>query len=246
MSIPFALKVKLIPTLLTGLILLSALSLKEASAITLWTEPEKTIVTGDSLYRKTVPDEVREAAIEALSHYPELEKVPIRFIFKERFQSSFMEAQPELISFIKNRKKRVYVIKMTRSMLFKKKNIPIEELPHKVLVGWIGHELGHIMDYRQRSSANMALFGLRYYLFDSYKAKAEREADLFAIRHGLADEIIATKKFILSNSSLPKYYIAKIERLYLSPAGVLELVKEIEEEDPDDAIEEIEEVEEES
>lgn len=197
--------------------------------------------TNDVLYRKTVPQEVAQAAREALSHYPELQKLRIEFEYDKEFHNSFMQAQPRVSSFFNSKKERVYLILMTRKMVIEDKKIPIEELPHEVLVGWFGHELGHIMDYTQRNSLGMVLFGMRYYLFDSYKIKAEREADLFAIRHGLAKEIIATKNFILSNTSLPPSYIAKIERLYLSPQGVLEIVKKIEEE-KEEAIEELEEV----
>ena len=109
-------------------------------------------------------------------------------------------------------------------------DIPIENIPHKVLVGWFGHELGHIMDYSKKNGAGMVWFGFTYLAFDKSKIKAERRADIEALKHGLADEIIATKNFILANTSLPMVYKERIRKYYISPEKVLELVEEMEEE----------------
>ncbi|MDZ7849020.1 MAG: hypothetical protein U5L96_21135 [Owenweeksia sp.] len=192
-------------------------------------ESQSTIADSNDLsFRKTIPSEVKVAAFKALRHYPELADIRISFEYDEEFNNSFMQAQPIVSSFFKDRKDRAYRIKMTRHMMVNDSMIPVEEVPAKVLVGRPGHELGHIMDYTTRSSINMVWFGMRYLTSDKYKREAEHKADLYAIKHGLSEEIIATKKYILNNASLPKRYRQKIRRLYLSPENVLSLVNELE------------------
>lgn len=57
--------------------------------------------------------------------------------------------------------------------------------------------------------------------------QAERNADKYAVQHGLGNYIIKTKNFILNNHDLPPDYIARIKRLYLSPQQILDLIKEL-------------------
>jgi hypothetical protein len=101
------------------------------------------------------------------------------------------------------------------------------------MIGWIGHELGHIMDYEARSSIGMIGFGFGYVFSKKYVHKAERIADTYAVERGMADYIIATKNFILDHTELPQAYKNKIARLYLSPDDIVELVTELEEEEQD-------------
>jgi hypothetical protein len=108
----------------------------------------------------------------------------------------------------------------------KGEKIPIQELPEGVLVGWIGHELGHIMDYLKRNNWSMILFGIGYYTSKSFIISAERAADTYAINHDLGDYILATKDFILHKADMPERYIKRIKRLYLSPEEVMDLVED--------------------
>lgn len=207
---------------LSSLYLLSCVVMMIGSAFAI----DPSIEEGD----KVIPQSVEAAAREALSYYPELQDIPIEFEFKDDMGHSFMQAQPRVGSLFNDKENRKYVIKMTREMIIDDEYIPVSEIPHKVLVGWFAHELGHVMDYLNRSSSELVWFGTKYWVSDKFKSVAERNADIFAIKHGLSEEIIATKKFILKNSSLPEEYVAKIKRLYLSPANVLEIVQKLEEE----------------
>lgn len=112
----------------------------------------------------------------------------------------------------------------------KQSSIPIQQLPDEVMIGWIGHELGHIMDYETRSNAGLVVFGISYYLSGTYVKKAEVIADTFAVNHGLGRHIILTKRFILDHAEIPQSYKNKISRLYLSPDVIMEQVRKLEEE----------------
>lgn len=82
-------------------------------------------------------------------------------------------------------------------------------MPEDVLIGWIGHELGHLMDYLHCSWWSMILFGIGYLTSKSFIISAERAADTYAVNHGLGDYILATKDFILHQAGMPECYIKK-------------------------------------
>tara|TARA_R110001606_G_scaffold197075_1_gene344580 strand:- start:173 stop:622 length:450 start_codon:yes stop_codon:yes gene_type:complete len=143
-----------------------------------------------------------------------------------------MSARPSFRSVFSILEERTYVIYVRRRFNIDGKLMQIEELPQTILVGWIGHELGHIMDYKDRSVLSLLGFGLGYLILGKYIRAAERRADEFAVRHGLRAEILETKNFILNNTHLPERYKNKIKRLYLSPEEIMEIVNTDEKEIP--------------
>lgn len=175
--------------------------------------------------KKQIPAELRNVILKALSFYPKFQNIEIDFIFNEHIRKSVMQAQPKFTSMFGSRKRRTYLVKISRNFELKGKKIPIQELPEKVLVGWIGHELGHIMDYLQRNNWSMILFGIGYYTSKSFIMSAERVADTYAINHDLGDYILATKEFILHEAGMPDKYINRIKKLYLSPEEVMDIVE---------------------
>ncbi|MHA7056923.1 hypothetical protein ACWGOQ_0006865 [Aquimarina sp. M1] len=178
---------------------------------------------------KIIPDGIQKEVLIALSHYPELEEVYIEFKIKPSLKKSFMKAQPRFSSLLKSKSKRKYVILMSETFKVDDLELKFKDVPPRVLIGWIGHELGHILDYHQRSSLNLIFFGLKYWLSKNYIREAERVADTYAVTHSMKDYILETKKFILNHSSLSEKYKARIKQLYLSPDEILLLVKEQEE-----------------
>lgn len=172
-----------------------------------------------------VPSELKDVIQQALSFYPKLKNEKIDFVFNENIRKSVMQAQPRYTSMYGRRKWRTYIVKISRYFELKGKKIPIQNLPEKVLIGWIGHELGHIMDYLKRNNWSMFLFGIGYFTSKSFIMAAERVADTYAIDHKLGDYILATKEFILHESGMPEKYIQRIKRLYLSPEEVMDLVE---------------------
>lgn len=178
---------------------------------------------------KVIPDLLREEILLALAYYPELLPTPIEFVILDpSIKKSVMQAQPLVSTLFKPKAQRGYVIKISRYFKSNTRPMPIETIPQNILVGWVGHELGHIMDYLDRSVWSMARYGLGYLLSKRYLRQAERAADLHAISHGLGEKIVGTKNFILDHADLPERYKAKIRRLYLSPEETVLLVEEYE------------------
>lgn len=189
-----------------------------------------TIPTYESFkVNKKIPSPIEANVLKALSFYPELQDVPISFEFKKNIRGSVMQAQPVFTSLLRQRHLRKYRINISALFKLTHSAIPIHQIPDNIMIGWIGHELGHIMDYESRSNFGMIGFGLGYLLSPGYIKKAELLADTYAVNHGLGDFIIATKRFILDHAELPQSYKDKIARLYLSPDDIVEQVKKLEE-----------------
>ena len=178
-------------------------------------------------FNKAIPDEIKEVTLKALSFYPQLKDVRIEFVFNENIRKSVMQAQPKFVTMFGSRKNRTYIIKISRYFNLKGKHIPIHDLPEDVLIGWIGHELGHILDYLKRSNWSLILFGIGYLTSKSFIISAERVADTYAVNQGLGEYILATKDFILHQAGMSEEYIRKIQKLYLPPEEIMYLMENI-------------------
>lgn len=178
---------------------------------------------------KIIPESILNEAKIVLSYYPELEDVEIEFKFKQDIKKSFMQAQPKISNLFKGKKNRSYYVFMSNKFLIEDEEFSMADVPSEVLIGWLGHELGHIMDYRHKSALGLVIFGARYITSENYIKEAERAADTYAVNSGMGDYILATKDFILNHSHLSDSYKERIARLYLSPEEILVLVNELEE-----------------
>ncbi|SIS71657.1 hypothetical protein [Belliella pelovolcani] len=175
--------------------------------------------------QNSIPQELNEVIIKALDFYPDMKDVKIEFVLSKNIRKSVMQAQPKFITMLGPSKNRSYIIKISRFFKLKGKVKPIQELPDDVLVGWIGHELGHIMDYLNRSNWSLLLFGVGYLTSKSFIMAAERVADTYAVDHGLGDYILATKNFILHEAGMTEKYIQKINKLYLPPEEIIYMME---------------------
>jgi exoribonuclease R len=187
-------------------------------------------------HNKQIPALIEQNVLKALSFYPELKNTVISFIFKTNIKTSVMQAQPVFTTLLWKRKDRRYRINISAHFKLIHCDLSITEIPDEVMVGWIGHELGHILDYEHRSNAGIVSFGYRYLFSRAYVKEAERVADTYAVERGLGKYIIATKRFILDHAEIPQAYKNKIARLYLSPDVIVELVKKLEEKKQKEAV----------
>lgn len=175
--------------------------------------------------KKTIPKNIKNEVELALMHFPELKDIPIEFKFKKNIKKSVMQAQPTFTGVFNSRKNRSYKVLISEKFKITGEEFKTVDMPSEVLVGWIGHELGHIMDYQERSGFNLLGFGIKYVLFKEYVKKAERAADSFAVGRGMSDYILKTKRFILDNSEINPTYKERIKQYYLSPDEIMEMVE---------------------
>jgi len=171
-----------------------------------------------------IPEDIKTTVNKALAHYPQLKDTKIEFRFKKNIKKSTMQARPTFGSFFKSRKNRHYVILISEKFKIADKEFLTRHIPDAIFIGWIGHELGHIMDYQNRSKLNLIWFGLKYVFSQNHIVEAERAADSFAVAHGMEDYILKTKDFILNNADITQSYKDRIKKYYLSPEEIMELV----------------------
>lgn len=172
------------------------------------------------------PDELQEVVQRALAFYPDLQDTRITFKFKKHIHKSTMQAQPAFFSLFGPRKKRHYKVLISERFQISGKEFETRDIPPDILVGWFGHELGHIADYKQRSSFNLFFFGLAYLLSDRHIRSTERTADAVAVSRGMESYILKTKEFLLNHSSISPGYRQRILKYYLSPEEIMALVDE--------------------
>ena len=181
----------------------------------------------NQLYPKAViPESIKNEIETALSFYPELKDTAINFEFKKNIKKSTMQAQPTASSFLKRKGQRSYNIFISETVKISGEVLYTVDMPQEVLIGWIGHELGHVMDYKNRSILNLMWFGVKYLLSDNHIATAERAADTYAVQSGMEQYILKTKDFILSQANLEQSYIARIKKYYLSPEEIMEIINQ--------------------
>jgi hypothetical protein len=178
---------------------------------------------------KKIPAEIEKNVLTALSFYPELKNTKINFIFKSNIKTSVMQAQPVFTSLLQRRKNRRYRINISAHFKLINAKMPILSIPDPVMIGWIGHELGHILDYEGKTNPEIVSFGYHYLFHPTFVKHAEMVADSLAVERGMGNYIVATKRFILDHAALPQAYKDKIKRLYLSPDVIVEQVKKLEE-----------------
>lgn len=174
----------------------------------------------------SAPSSISSDVKTALSYYPDLEQTPITIKFKKKIRKSTMLAQPDFKTLLGPRRGRKYIILISAVIRIGTKEFNTADIPKDVMIGWLGHELGHIVDYTRRNWANLLLFGARYVFFDKHIKSAERTADAIAVARGMEDYILKTKTFILNNADLPDHYKNRIRKYYLSPEEILLLVQE--------------------
>jgi hypothetical protein len=170
------------------------------------------------------PKSIREEAEKALYYYPKLHNTSIELKFNDMVRKNFMQAQPKWKSLFSSRKKRSYIILISKKFKVENQFFTIDEIPKDVLIGWLGHELGHVMDYRSRSTLGMIVFGIKYLYSHAHIQEVERAADDYAVRHGMGKYILKTKDFILNHTSLSEKYKQHMRKFYLSPEEILELI----------------------
>lgn len=141
-------------------------------------------------------------------------------LVRGRIRSSTMLAQPKFSLRTLFGGRNDYRIKVGLHVRGHDDLVP-EDLNDDVLAGWFAHELGHIIDYANRSNLEMIWYGIKYVFSPKFKKNVECRADRIAIEHGFCREIVAMKRFILENDDLAKPYKDKINRFYMSVEDAL-------------------------
>ncbi len=154
---------------------------------------------------------LNKPAVEALSHYPELDSTHI--IFKYKSMPWMMAARPATRFIFQPRKKRTYFILVSTNEKMNADTI-IKLMPYEAKVGILGHEMAHISDYEDMNRIELLFFGIKYVICTR---KVEKQTDLKTIEHGLGDELLEYNEYIMENKFVTEKYLRKRARNYMKP-----------------------------
>lgn len=148
------------------------------------------------------PD-IRFDILTALSYYPELAGVKIKFSYKPIKQT--MNSRPSPLNMFRKKANWRYSI-IVNNNKGRYKALPFEKLPFSMKVGWLGHELAHTLQYKQMRSGEMVVFAFKYVFSKRFVRKAERYSDLITIEHGLAYPLYIGIDFLQNSKDIDEKY----------------------------------------
>jgi len=139
----------------------------------------------------------------ALTYFPELECVKIRFSYKPIRQT--MNSRPSPLNIFRAKDKWHYTI-IVNNNRGRHKGLCFENLSYTIKIGWLGHELSHIIEYQQLNRAETIAFALRYVFSKSFVRSVERYTDFLTIEHGLAFPLYNGTDFLLNSKDIDAKY----------------------------------------
>jgi hypothetical protein len=174
--------------------------------------------------RKQIPDDIKCQTLQALSCYSELKETKIIFRYRKRVTP--LSSRPLLLSLLRKRENRIYLI--TISSKTKKRISPIllSNLPFNAQVGVLGHELAHILDFSKKSTKQ--LITLFFKKFKSkYTDQFEFNTDLICINHGLGFQLYDWSEFVREALNIKEWKGAsdscnlnEIKQRYMNPQTI--------------------------
>lgn len=178
---------------------------------------------------KTLPEGFELQALLALSHFPELHDIKIRFILGD--VNIPLSSRPYWRSMLNSSKNRIYHIIIDEFLEGGKKGsreaLLLKNQPFNAQIGIIGHELSHTAYYLDRSFFGIAKDALCQ--LGDCRIAFERNTDLRLIAHGLGWQRYDHSVFVrsrLNNSNAEPFILDGGGGAYMSPAEILERINE--------------------
>ena len=88
------------------------------------------------------------------------------------------------------------------------------------MVGWIGHELGHVLHYSHKSGGGIMFIGIKYAV-PGYRRKMERFTDQLAIQHNLGYALYEGVDYTINSSHASEHYKNNQEKFYLHTEEII-------------------------
>lgn len=179
--------------------------------------------------KKFIPDMVRNSALIALSWYPELKETKI--IFRLRKRLTPLSSRLQYTSIFRSKKRRVYVITISRSSNSRFAQIIFSNLPFNAQIGVIGHELAHISYFNCKRIPELA--GLYFKKINTkFVDRYEFNTDSACINHGLGYQLCEWSEYVRRSLKIKEwkgtnadYYhegYVKMRQRYMNPETIKE------------------------
>ncbi len=137
-----------------------------------------------------------------------------------------MAAQPRIWSIFRKREKRKYKIVVNKNSQSAQAKL-LHAAPFDALIGVMGHEMSHVLDYSKKSGWQVAWFGIRY-LGKNYRRKVERQTDSIAIMRGFGEQLYRYSFFVVREADVSEKYRQYKLDFYMKPEEIYEMMKNIE------------------
>lgn len=179
------------------------------------------MLMGENKSLNTTDQKLKLAFYVALLHYPELHDKKISLRLKSI--SSTMQAQPHPNFILKRKSQRAYKININDNPDYT--GIYYRDLSFNALVGWLGHEFAHVLDYSKMNNRELLVF-ISSYVFDKRTMrKTERTADRETIKRGLGNQLLDGAHFFHRSKKVSKRYREKNKKYYLSEEEIIADIK---------------------
>ncbi|MEP6750177.1 MAG: hypothetical protein ABJB86_20730, partial [Bacteroidota bacterium] len=142
---------------------------------------------------KQLPAAYEKEALEALSHFPELKNVAVKFRIRKSL--STLKTKPTFLSAFLPKGYRTYVITISNKTSTGLTPVMLANLPADARIGIVGHELSHVADLSAKSTWHCFIVGIRH-LSARYLDRFEYNTDMICIRHGLGKKLEAWSTYI--------------------------------------------------
>ena len=183
-----------------------------------------TTLFGSSITVKVDNDTLRLAFQQALSYYPELWGKKITLQYGKAKTS--MTSRPKIFSLIFcKRSNRSYKITISNKEGYKPAQL-VNQAPFNALVGVLGHELAHVLDYSDRSACKVIRMGAGY-LGKNYRRRMEHFTDSLAMSKGLQWQVYHYSHFVVNEADIDNDYRRYKLDIYLSPEEVRKLAVQL-------------------
>jgi hypothetical protein len=177
---------------------------------------------------KTIIKDFESQTLIALSYFPELKDIKIKFRLKNK--TTPLTTRPTFFSLFRSAKKRTYIITISKQSNAQLDTITLKNLSFNAQIGVIGHELAHISDYLNRGFLKMNRIGLDI-IFSKKRIDAfEYNTDLSCINHGLGFQLLDWSINVRENLKRPNWLGAvnlnaddKSER-YMNPSTIITIL----------------------
>ena len=179
-----------------------------------------TAVFSSSILIKINNDTLKLAFQKALSHYPELHDKKIRLKYGKA--KTTMTSRPRILSVFRKRHKRSYKITIGSKEGYKPAQL-VNTAPFNALVGVLGHELAHVLDYSDKSGWKVTWMGVKYVFSKKYRRRMEHYTDSLAMSTGLHWQVYHYSHYVVNDADIDDDYRAYKLDIYLSPEQVRDL-----------------------
>ena len=181
---------------------------------------------------KKYAPEYEKLVLPALSFFPQLKDY--RVTFKVRNHGAPLSTRPSFGSMFRHARKREYMVFISADTSTEWKAIQLNRVPVMAQLGIIGHELSHIIEFKEKNTFGILGLGINH-ISTRYMNKFEFQADSICISQGMGDYLLvwATHARRAFGAPDPEQLEVKGEMYnygerYMSPATIRRYMEEME------------------